>query len=173
MLLDAPACAVYANGAGDAEISGVYVLVLSKDYTPGHLHAAIDAYMRDFAEGVIGQLTADEYATSRAALVTTYRQPARTLREAFDRKWAPIAKEHYDWERRTKLADLIEKLSLSEVKELAAQYVATAPRIAVYCYGNKHYQSFDTDDQSALNFVDIDGWEAWRHAQPTWPMGVA
>ena len=66
------------------EIAGGYVLVLSKDYTPGHLHAAIDAYMRDFAEGVIGQLTADEYATSRAALVTTYRQPARTLREALE-----------------------------------------------------------------------------------------
>ena len=161
---------LYDLGTGDDMVSGVYILILSKDFSPAHLHKAIDTYMRGFATGVLDELTTEEYATSRAALVTTYRQPDRTLREAFDRRWAPIAHGHHDWDRRTKLADLIESTSLAEVKELAARFVVDAPRIAVHSYGNAHLEAFGPESaaEAALG-VDIESWETWRHEQQVWP----
>ena len=57
---------LYDLGTGDDMVSGVYILILSKDFSPAHLHKAIDTYMRGFATGVLDELTTEEYATSHS-----------------------------------------------------------------------------------------------------------
>ena len=86
---------------------------------------------------MIGVLTADEFQTARGALVTRFREPDRTLAEAFSRRWTAIEEETYDWARRAKLADALEAVTLEQAQALAAR-LTSAPRLAVHVFGNNH-----------------------------------
>ena len=94
-------------------------LPISKDFAPPQLQRSIDDYLRTVPEAVIGVLTADEFQTARGALVTRFREPDRTLAEAFSRRWTAIEEETYDWARRAKLADALEAVTLEQVQALA------------------------------------------------------
>ena len=159
---------LYGSGSGDDEVSGCYIIVLSKTYAPPHVQRSIDEYMKGFSD-VVAAFTPDEFSTSRTALVTRYREPDRTLAEACDRRWRPIVHEHYDWSRRFKLADAIEQVKQSDVEQLAKRLLGF-PRIAVHCFGSAHMEKFGEDDGSRS--TEVESWEAWRAAQATWPSGV-
>ena len=153
------------SGGGHARVSGAYVLILSKDHPPPRLQKAIDAYLARLADDVVGTLSDDDFRTARSALVARYREPDRTLAEAFQRRWAAIDEELYDWERRAKLADALEAVTREEVHELARR-LATFPRLSVHVFGNRHLDAFDEDDGSAS--APIDSWETWRESQEVW-----
>jgi len=153
------------HGSGRSCVSGVYVLILSKDFAPPQLQRSIDDYLRTVPEAVIGALTADEFQTARGALVTRFREPDRTLAEAFSRRWTAIEEETYDWARRAKLADALEAVTLEQAQALAAR-LTSAPRLAVHVFGNNHLAAFGENDGSGS--VAIDSWEAWRAAQDVW-----
>ena len=129
--------------------------------------ADIDAYLARLAEDVIGALTEDEFKTARSALVTRYREPDRTLAEACERRWSPIANETHDWARRERLADAVALVSPQEVRDLAVE-LPTRPRVAVHCFGaGAHLEAFGEDDGAGS--VEIGSWDKWRSAQATWP----
>ena len=164
------------------QVSGLYVMILSKSYAPPHVQAAIDAYLEGFA-AVLEGLADAEFRTSRAALVTRYREPDRTLAEACDRRWRPIEDEHYDFGRRAQLADAIERVSQPEVVLLATKLFSHAifpscPRLCVHCFGSAHLGDFDDPGIPAWVLGDDgdggaeigDDWAAWRAAQATWPL---
>lgn len=153
------------HGVGRSRVSGVYVLILSKDFAPPRLQRSIDDYLRTVPDAVLGALAPDEFRTARDALVTRRREPDRTLAEAFSRRWTAIDEETYDWARRAKLADALERVTLEQVRALAARLTG-APRVAVHVFGNGHLDDFGADDGSGS--VDIESWEAWRAAQGAW-----
>lgn len=163
------ASGAYDQHVGANEVMGLCVQILSKSYAPPTVQRAIDAFLVAFP-AIASALTASEYETTRAAMVTRLLEPHRTLAEAFSARWAPLEHDHFDWAQKRTLARALEQTTLADVVSLAEEVGragSALPRLSVHVYGNPHVEAFGADDGTAA--VPIEDVEAWRQAQPTWP----
>jgi len=156
------------EGDGAGTVYGFCVTILSKTHAPAAVQRAIDEFLRSVPER-IRALTPEEYATSRAALVTRLLEPDRTLREAFYSMWGPVRDESLDFGIDRRHAALVAGTRQEEVAALAEAALdrAAYPRLLVHVFGNPHVGTLNEDDGSGAEAVQ--DWERWRAAQQTWP----
>lgn len=98
------------------KVAGLLFYIQSPQYTPDKIYAALESFWEEFAP-TFDTLSNEEMSNIKAAIVNELRDPPKTLREQTMAFWPTIEIGRFDFDLRDKLADAVEKTSLTEVKE--------------------------------------------------------
>jgi len=98
-------------------VVGYYVQVVSGNYSAGHLHARINAFLHAHL-AALEAMPPGAFRQQRAALVGKMRQKDTCLREETGRHWTEITLRRYQFGRKAELVKEVEKVTQAQVVAL-------------------------------------------------------
>merc|ERR1711920_721207 len=105
------------------------VAVIQTEYPPDYARARIDWFLEEKLKAgeALGE---DEFETCRAGVLSDLKVQHKTLREESGRYIGSIANRTYDFERRARSIEYVEKtITLKRVREFISQDLVKAPRL--------------------------------------------
>ncbi len=100
-----------------AKVDGFMFIIQSNAKGPVYLQSRIESFITDFHRQM-DQMTEDEFMLYKEALIAKRREAPKNLQEETHRYWGTISSGRYDFDRRESEIDELQRLSLTEVKEL-------------------------------------------------------
>jgi secreted Zn-dependent insulinase-like peptidase len=94
------------------EVPGLMLLIQS----PSHPASAVQAAMDEFLGGTLDDVTAEQFARHRQALVNNLLKPDENLMERAGFYWQSIAFREWDFDRPQRLAEAVEAITFDEWK---------------------------------------------------------
>ena len=138
---------VWSGYRNSNNVEGMYFLIQSGVREPVYLQSRIEQFLSDF-EVKLTNLSKDEFEQFKASLIKKRQEPPKKLSEATARFWDEISSAKYDFQRREKEIEALEKIKLSDVVSLFQQLFLNPNKIkklTVQTVGTKHKMEKSTE----------------------------
>ena len=119
---------VYASPMPLRDVPGLALVVQSPSTPPEAIHRQMDAFLGRFG-AALREMPRVEFERHRAALESTLLEADTRLGERTARYWNDIAREHYTFDRRERLAEAVRAVTRDDLAETWRE-LATAPESA-------------------------------------------
>lgn len=102
------------------KVSGLMFWIQSSTKGSKHLLTQTRTFLEEYYQSM-ANLTEQDVAPFREAIVENLRQKPLTLDEETQRWWAPIQRGDYEFDRAEKLSNAVEKVTLAELRDYAKE----------------------------------------------------
>ena len=119
---------VYASPMPLRDVPGLALVVQSPSTPPEAIHRQVDAFLGRFG-AALREMPRVVFERHRAALESAFLEADTRLGERTARYWNDIAREHYTFDRRERLAEAVRAVTRDDLAEIWRE-LATAPESA-------------------------------------------
>jgi insulysin len=136
------------------DTNGLVMYIESPGTDPLAIEAAIDSFLLDW-EAQLAQMDNARFASIKAGLLTSLREPVQRLASLSNRYWGDIVSGRFEQDSTLQLASAIEAVTQEQVLAWYQRYVVAgeAPRVVARSAGNSlraSYESARSEPEDAI-----------------------